>query len=435
MKKLIAFLFPILCLSQNYKPIDTADYSKRQELQKVYKVEFETFNKNLEAQFSGKEYRKLKEIYSSSQEDFLWEINKKRYVFSSDLQQYIESLVQEIAIKNKLNITNHHFLISKDVMPNAFSLGFKTISINLGLLDYLENEDQLVSIICHELGHQILNHSEKRILKSVKREFSEDFKEKTHALKEQKYNQNKVAFKMLKEILLKDSEENRKAEMSADSLGYTLYQNTKYAPVEFCKALKTLKELDDDAEKSKDEMLLKKEDYEKIFNLPNLSFKESWLKLEDFSDYNYDLYKEKINKDSLKSHPDLELRINKINALFPKSKIISEIKKSPNPEFEKYNKIANMEAIPNLYYTDEIGYSLYWALFRFKYNPDEEYSKRWIGNCFSKLYKAKKEYQLNKYIEQLNPKEQSKNYFQFLNFLWNLNLDEYQKIATFYSSN
>ena len=240
--------------------------------------------------------------------------------------------------------------------------GFKTTSINFGLLDYLENEDQLASIICHELGHQILNHSENRILKSVKREFSEEFKEKTHALKEQKYNQNKVAFKMLKEILLKDSEENRKAEMSADSLGYTLYQNTKYAPAEFCKALRILKELDDEAEKNKDEMLLKKEDYEKIFSLPNLSFKESWLKLEDFSEYNYDLYKEKINKDSLKSHPDLELRINKINALFPKSKIISEIEKFPSSEFEKYSKIANMEAIPNLYYTDEIGYSLYLSL-------------------------------------------------------------------------
>jgi hypothetical protein len=49
------------------------------------------------------------------------------------------------------------------------------------------------------------------------------------------------------------------------------------------------------------------------------------------------------------------------------------------------------------------------------------------------MYEAKKEYKFNRYVEQLAPKDQSKSYFQFLNFLWNLNLEEYKNIADYYT--
>ncbi|MFV0531986.1 MAG: hypothetical protein ACK5MD_11200 [Flavobacteriales bacterium] len=51
------------------------------------------------------------------------------------------------------------------------------------------------------------------------------------------------------------------------------------------------------------------------------------------------------------------------------------------------------------------------------------------------IYQARKEYKLNKYLEQLAPNEQSKSYQQFLIFMWNLNLEELKFISDYYKNN
>ena len=62
---------------------------------------------------------------------------------------------------------------------------------------------------------------------------------------------------------------------------------------------------------------LKVETYKKYFTLPQQEFKEKWLNKEDFSLYNYNHFKEKLDKDSLSSHPEVALRIENLRQLFP----------------------------------------------------------------------------------------------------------------------
>jgi hypothetical protein len=86
-----------------------------------------------------------------------------------------------------------------------------------------------------------------------------------------------------------------------------------------------------------------------------------------------------------------------------------------------------------LYYVNEYGLSIYLILKRLETTPDDSYYKKWLGINFEALYDAKKKYQLNRYVDRVVPKEQSKSYKQFLNFIWNLNLNEIKTIANYYN--
>jgi hypothetical protein len=63
----------------------------------------------------------------------------------------------------------------------------------------------------------------------------------------------------------------------------------------------------------------------------------------------------------------------------------------------------------------------------------EAYYKKWLGYCFSKIYEGRKNYKLNRYLDRIDPKEQSESYQQYLSFVWNLRLNEIKEIADFYS--
>lgn len=64
---------------------------------------------------------------------------------------------------------------------------------------------------------------------------------------------------------------------------------------------------------------------------------------------------------------------------------------------------------------------------------NEEYYKMWLGKLFDKIYEARKNYNLNRYLDRVEPKKQSKSYQQFLNFMWNLSMDDIKNIADYYN--
>ncbi|WBX78491.1 M48 family metalloprotease [Tenacibaculum ovolyticum] len=227
-------------------------------------------------------------------------------------------------------------------------------------------------------------------------------------------------------MLLAGSKLNRKQEKEADSLGFILYNNTKYPPKEFINTLSVLIKYD-----TLPNILLKKSIYKKVFDIPKHPFKESWLKIENFEVYNYKVFKEKINKDSLKSHPELASRIKLLKKKFTKElSVYKELQ--PNIVFKKLKEIANNEDISNLSYLEKYGLSIYLTLSKLEKDPENKYFKKWIGKNFVKLYDAKKKYQFNRYVNRLKPKEQDESYQQFLSFLWNLNLKDIKVISDYY---
>jgi hypothetical protein len=235
-------------------------------------------------------------------------------------------------------------------------------------------------------------------------------------------------FNVMKNRIYRKGAERRKDEMQADSLGYVVFKNSDFKKAEFINTLKRLQDFDTISPRE-----LKVETYKKYFDLPKQSFKDKWLKKEDFSLYNYNNFKEKLNKDSLASHPEVVLRIEKLRKIFPELKNDTAAEKA-SESYAALEKIARMETLPNLFHSEDYGVGIYTCLQFLQDNEEEKYYQDWLGKCFAKMYEGRKNYNLNRYLDRVDPKNQSESYQQFLNFMWNLSLDEIKNIAEYYQT-
>lgn len=427
-KKIFYYLFLIvaeLSYAQNYVPIDTVDQVQRKDFITLYKVRSEQFNKEIRTNYPGKTGRELEQIYKEYQEGFIKAINKGSFSFYSGFTNDLNEIIVEIRKNNRSIPTELQILVSKENVPNAYCMGDGTFVVNMGLYYLLENEDQVAGVLCHELAHYLLNHSTKSQLRRINQ--NEQDKDKVRHIKKQRYNRSANAFELFKNKAYETGDYKRRGELQADSLGYKLLKETKYNKLSFTNALELLAKYD--TLKSKD---LKVEVYKKYFTLTSQDFKEDWLKKEDFSSYDYSLYKEKLNKDSLSSHPEMAERIKRLKELFPELNEKNTNGKTTD-SFKNLSKIAEYERLPNLYNSEDYGIGIYLALLNLQRDNDVIYYKEWMGKCFLKIYEARKNYTLNRYLDRIDPKNQSESYQQFLSFMWNLSVDEIKNFADFYN--
>lgn len=416
--------------SQSHQIIDTVDYEKHKLLITSFNTKNETFNKQLKTGYKGKFRKEILGLYTEYQAQLEEILENKKLLFDDRFETYVDSLFNIIIASNSALIDKDiKVFLSKKPSPNAFSIGNGTVIINIGLFSFLENENQLSSVISHEIAHELLEHSHNSIIKRAKLNSSvlggnSAF---TRNLRLKKYNKGTQSFEKLKSLLYKEGTVKRQNEIEADSLGYLLYKNSSAPKEEFLNSLITLKRYD-----SLPSIALDSTIYYKTFNLPNQAFNNDWMKNEDFEDYNYNFYKDKIDSDSIKDHPEIENRIEKLKQSFPElnSQHSNSIKKDST--FLKLKDLANKAYVENLFYNNEYGLSIYLILKRMENNPKDLYLKKWLGINFNAIYDAKKKYQLNRYVARVVPKEQTKSYQQFLNFIWNLKLSEIKMIADYY---
>lgn len=414
-----------------YKPIDTADYIQRKAFLKYFEGNNEATVKRLRAQYSGKTGSELSKIYKEFGTDFEKQVKNKDFIFKSEFEASIQSMIQRLKKNNPKIPQDLKILIAKDNTPNAYCLADGTFVINMGLYSWLNNEEQIAAVISHELGHKIEEHSLKTFLKIIEQDKQdkivvENIKSTTTSRSQ---SQNQKAFDIFKNTVYKKGVERRQSEMQADSLGYVIFRNSDFKKAEFVNALQRLQDFDTISPRE-----LKVETYKKLFNLPKQAFNEKWMKKEDFSLYNYNFYKEKLNKDSLASHPEVSRRIEMLKRTFAELKTPAASEK-PSDLFVALQKTARMEILPNYFHSEDYGLGIYAAMQFLQDEEEEKYYKSWLGKCFAKIYEARKNYNLNRYLDRIEPKNQSESYQQFLNFMWNLSLEEIKNIADYYQTN
>lgn len=425
---LIGFLLSAAGISQTYKPIDTADYLQRKEFLKNFAVHNESLIKGLKLQYSGRTGSEMSKIYKEFGTDFENQVKNKDFVFKSDFDAVIKSLVERLRKNNPKIPQDLKILIARDNTPNAYCLADGTFVINMGLYNWMDNEAQVAGVISHELGHKIEDHTLKSFLNTV--EQNELDKSTVQNIKEttdqRSLGRNEKAFDVLKNRIYKKGMEKRKLEMQADYLGYVIFKTSDFKKNEFINGLQKLQTFDTISPRE-----LKMETYKRLFDLPKQAFKEKWMKKEDFSLYNYNFYKEKLNKDSLASHPEMTKRIEMLKKTFPELNTSVEPEK-PSEAYLALKKTARMEILPNYFHSEDYGLGIYVAMQFLQDGEEEKYYKSWLGKCFSKIYEARKNYNLNRYLDRVEPKNQSESYQQFLNFMWNLSLEEIKNISDYY---
>lgn len=410
--------------SQVYKPLDTADYVQRKAFIYSFAQENAQYIQNLKAQFPGKTGNELEKMYKEFEKDFLAQVKNKDFIFKSPLDADVALLIAKLRKNNPEIPQKLRILIAKDNAPNAFCLADGTFVINLGLFHLLDNEDQMASVLAHELGHNIGKHTLYDFVHYIR--LNQMDKSTVRTIKTSLYNRNHKAFELLRNRLYKKSEESRRKEISADSLGYALFRKSEFAKPEYINALQNLKTYDTILP-----IPVREETYRKYFGLPGLSFKDQWMQKEDFSVYNYKKINTKIDEDSVATHPEIPQRILALQNYF--SELKNELPSAkPSAMYQKAEYIAKMEILPNFVHAEQYGLGIYTCLQFLQENTESAYHEKWLGECFAKIYQARKDYTLNRYLDRVNPKDQNESYQQFLNFMWNLSLADIKNIADFY---
>jgi len=423
---LIILVFTLISVKgQNYIPIDTSDNAQRKAFVEAYKARDESFCKELKLQYKGKGGFELVKSMKEYSEEFISQVNEGLFCFDSSFSTKAKAILEEISSENKEIPANIQILISKDPTLNAYCLPNGTLVLNMGIFYWLNNFDQVAAVISHEIAHLVLKHSIKAQLKLIADNSSSSSRSTLKEVQSQKYNRSEKAYELLKNKLYSHGEERRRNEFESDSLGILLMKNTRFNYTDLIETLRLSGRYDTLKVEAVPEAI-----YEQVFNLPNQKFKEEWMDIEDMSAYDYSLYKEKFNQDSLSTHPDIELRVKRLEFLFPA--LTSSDSVPVDSSYLTFRRVAEYEQVPGLFSYEEYGMSIYLCLKRIQEGKDDTYYKEWLGNCFEKIYDARKKYQLNRYLDTIDPKEQSPGYQQFLSFMWNLSLDEIKNIKDFY---
>lgn len=409
--------------AQVYIPMDTLDSKTRQLYIKEYEGIHRDFIAQIQLNYDKGERKQLLKTFEKVHANFIKSIDKGAFCYDTRFVSKLEEILLNIQNANPDLPKNLKILMAKQSEINAYNLGEGTIVINMGLFQYLENEDQLAGIIGHEIGHQVNNH----VLQTQSRRFEIEQSKSKKAVREvksQKYNRGEKALGLFKETLYAEGEERRKQELEADEKGYEIIKKTSYKPRELVRAFELMKEYDTLRFKG-----LKTAIYKQVFDLPKQPFNEKWLAKEDFSVYNQYKYVNKIDKDSIASHPELDERIQNLTTVEKTTgtSVASQ-------DFLILKQIAKREQVPNLYFAEDYGAAVYISLMNIQSGEDVDYYKNWLGKLFNRIYDARKTYKLNRYLDTVTPKTQSDSYQQYLSFMWNLSLVEVKNIADFYSN-
>jgi Zn-dependent protease with chaperone function len=406
--------------AQNPIVIDTTNHLYRNSLKEFYTSQTLKSQAILEVGMPRKIRNQFQEIYIDFNKDFISLIDKGVFFESKNYSSLFETIFERLK-KNNSDLANSDIklLLAFSDESNAYNNGENIVVINLPLVRDLKNEYQLAYVISHEIAHQKLNHVHQGIVKKLNKYNSEEMIQKTKTIDKQKFNKGALASELIKNLVYGDRRESRKKEIAADSLGY-LYYSKAYPEfnVQALEVLKILKNIDVPNDS------LVKSDFVKIFNNQNFKFNEEWLKSDLVNNYNYQKDKKKYDIDSLRTHPDCDVRISVLTKTF---NIKSISKKIESTTYETSKKEIDKEYVFGLFVLEEYGKSLYNCMLKYKVNLADSYYKNMIYENLVKLRESRLNYTLTKYLETESPNF-SEGYNQFLNFIRNLRKNELNEL-------
>lgn len=214
-------------------------------------------------------------------------------------------------------------------------------------------------------------------------------------------------------------------EHEADSLGFILFKNA-YKDYEY-EVVKTL-ELLENIDKERDSLILS--DYVALFETEQLPFKKKWIINDELTKYKYDTTPKFWTIDSLKSHPDCEIRAEFIKTNF---KVRESELYEASDKFKTIQLASKYNDVLGLYAIKEYGKSLYETLILLKHEPENQFLRNLTLENLVKIQEAQKTYTLDKHLDRLNPSN-SDSYNTFLYFIRELRRSEMNALINRYKA-
>lgn len=361
-----------------------------------------------------------KEVYTDEFKEIgdLWK--STRPITSPAVQAYLQTIVQKIISSNKeLKGTDARVVFSRDWWPNAVSMGDGTIAINAGLVIYLDNEAELVFVICHELSHYYLDHTGKTIKKYVDQINSVEYQNELKRIYKTEYGGNKQVEQLARSFAFNSRRHSRDNEAEADRQALRFMVNTGYDCGAIVDCLNLLDKVDDS-------LLFKPLQVEQVFNFKDYPFKKKWIQKESsiFSQLkDDDSVLTQREKDSLKTHPDCQKRIalikDSVDKLMGKGQKFFVNEK----EFNDLKNIFLAEITEECYKENNLSRNLYYSLLLMQKQEYFPFAVLSVSRCLNAIYEHQRDHKLGLAIATEN-KSYPSDYNQLLRMLSRLRLDE-----------
>ena len=366
----------------------------------------------------------LLKIYKQRWDNLKDKFDKKEIYTDTKAQQYLDKIVAEI-VKANPSLQHKEFkcYFSRSGIPNAAYLGEGLILFNIGLFSRLDNESQAAFILCHELAHFYLQHSENSIQKYVATINSPEVQKELRNIKKAEYGKREELEKLLKGLTFDSRRHGRDHESSADSMGIEFLRNTRFDIKESLTTLALLDSIDRDTLKTEEVL-------QKLFNAKEYPFQKRWIaKEEGLLGGHAVLKQDEDMADSLKTHPDCKLRIKALEPLVLKYQTASPSKNIIDKSmFEELISTFRYEMVEYAFVSDNYTKSLQYTLQLLQHDPSDPYLVTQIGKIFNGFYNAQKGHTLSKVTDLPAPFFEP-NYNLLLQFIQNLFLEDYAAVG------
>ena len=341
------------------------------------------------------------------------------YLFDSVIDPKIQNIFTKILQANpQLPKDDLRIFVTRYSYPNASSIGEGSLEFNLGLLKHLKNESQIAFIIAHEIAHYYLDHSNQAILSHYNYLETDEASQELKKIKKTKYGKETKKEAFYKDLVFDHRRHSRYNESAADSFAIVFLQNTDYSLEESLTALSILEQVDD-------RIKIDSFDLRAIFSVDGIEFNDSWVELEN-TDF---LYQELAtwDKDSLKTHPDIEKRILKLgedfNLKIPEEYIDNNI--------AHLVKLSEYEIIEGAIELGNYATAIYSSIILLDKYPKDAYLISAIGQNLLWIYQARKEHVFSDHVPLPDPNFPY-NYNLVLNFIHNLRYNETKNLGIQY---
>lgn len=113
---------------------------------------------------------RIKQSIQSMEEkigNLVWQQYKldKPEIQNDSIVQGVDIVFKKLCIGNNINPASIQIHIVENEEINAFAIPGNKIVVNLGLINACDNNEQLASVLAHELAHVELNHIPKKLIK------------------------------------------------------------------------------------------------------------------------------------------------------------------------------------------------------------------------------------------------------------------------------
>lgn len=344
------------------------------------------------ASLPGQHKKALLQLYKARWDNARQKFVRREIYTSPSAKAYLDKIVDEIVSNNPaLTDLPLNCYFSRSGNPNASYVGEGMIIFNMGLFTRLSNESQAAFVICHEIAHQYLRHSENTISSYVSKLNSKEVKDELKTIKSSKYRRSQPLEALTNSITYDTRRHVRENECEADSFAVELLKHTRFDPNEVITTLNILDQIDVDS-------ISTNECLKKLFDAKEYPFQQRWTSKEEGLLGGHAKLQSDQFEDSLKTHPDCKYRISKVSPAIQKLSAGSA-NVIDSALFRFYTRLFQYEVVEYAYSSDNYGKSLFYTLELLQQMPNDPYLIANTGRLLNGIYFAQKGHHLNDYVD------------------------------------